>query len=563
MSINPFIHDGAPNLDRKLIADIFVDDFNYTRLIRSRRNVFLLGERGSGKSMALLFNSVEVQKYKDNNLDYVGIYVPCNTVLHHKEEAVFFKKAHAIALSEHYLSLSMAQALVLSLKNHFTPDAGYDEKGLLEDYSYIVAADEIRFIDSFFESLNMFFERESNLSQQWVNESDEDGLYKNSFTFFTLVFPLIKLIRKIPGLEKAHFMFLMDDAHSLSEHEKIILNSYIAYRDNSSFSFKVAIANDEEHIFHTAQGGTILDGHDFTKIDLEQDFQSKDSSFGRMASKIIRRRLELAGLEENDPDNFFPMSKDFSRDIEAYKVEVRKEAELKYDEPKKIADYVYKYARAHYFKDRASKANIPPYSGFNTIAHVSTGVIRNLLIPCADMYDDAVSKHGEGIDSIDSTIQRKVLIRMSDDMWEQIKKGYSTIITNCTQEDSDRLNNLLNGLAELFKFRLLNHKSEPRVLAFTISAMKNDYYEPIQRVLSVARKAQLIYTRIGPAKDDGKREIYYVPNRLLWISRSLDPNGQHGRISLQAMNILSVMNGGSFIKEQADAPIEQGSLLDG
>ena len=46
------------------------------------------------------------------------------------------------------------------------------------------------------------------------------------------------------------------------------------------------------------------------------------------------------------------------------------------------------------------------------------------------------------------------------------------------------------------------------------------------RILNIARKATLLYTREGTgSKDYGGREYYYVPNRILWPIRGLDPHG--------------------------------------
>ena len=59
---NPFQYDAANNLEAEMVADYYVDDFNYARFIQSKRNIFITGERGSGKTMALLFNSWKVQQ---------------------------------------------------------------------------------------------------------------------------------------------------------------------------------------------------------------------------------------------------------------------------------------------------------------------------------------------------------------------------------------------------------------------------------------------------------------------------------------------------------------------
>ena len=40
------------------------------------------------------------------------------------------------------------------------------------------------------------------------------------------------------------------------------------------------------------------------------------------------------------------------------------------------------------------------------------------------------------------------------------------------------------------------------------------------------------------AKDQGAKEDYYIPNKMLWPSRGLDPVGQHARVSIQAGALL-------------------------
>ena len=81
--------------------------------------------------------------------------------------------------------------------------------------------------------------------------------------------------------------------------------------------------------------------------------------------------------------------------------------------------------------------------------------------------------------------------------------------------------------------------SEPRAIVFSISQIDgftNEYTEVI-KLLRIAQKAQFLYTRIGNAKEKGKQEIYYVPNRMLFPSVGLDPQGQHSRTSLKTIDL--------------------------
>ena len=68
----------------------------------------------------------------------------------------------------------------------------------------------------------------------------------------------------------------------------------------------------------------------------------------------------------------------------------------------------------------------------------------------------------------------------------------------------------------------------------------------LQPVLNLARSAQMIYVRTGTAKDKGAKEDYFVPNRMFWPARGLDPVGQHARVSFQAKVLVDVLETGKI-----------------
>jgi hypothetical protein len=313
----------------------------------------------------------------------------------------------------------------------------------------------------------------------------------------------------------------------------------------------------------------ILEGHDFLTIDLQKPFQSAASDFGKLARDVVKKRLSSIGVTAT-AEQFFPISDDVGRDLDRCHKEAESEAEARYPGPsnkKRRWDYVYKYARVKYFRDRSTRANLPSYSGFDTITHVSTGVIRNLLMPCYWMYDAVYSELPEGkrdgpIEVIPPEVQSSVLVNQSQRLWRWIESSLSSSIDNCTLEDGRRVYNLLDKLGELFRHRLLKAKSEPRALAFSISGMTREYEGDVMRVLNIARRAQLLYFRSGPAKDEGRRETYYVPNRMLWPVRGLDVVGQHARASLKAREVWSAANGAAFPFAEDERSDDQPELFD-
>jgi hypothetical protein len=572
--MNPFIYSGASNLDDNQILEMFILDYNYSRFILSKRNIFIWGERGSGKTMTLLYNKIVMgQKIKKSiqsseNVEFIPVYVSCITPLVFKREHLLLdNEFKSSVVSEHYLSLSIALALVKALSDIPTILDEVDQEETAIQLGYLFN-DTLPPAPTILKSLQLFLHREFLKTQREINRPSSDGFYNDTYSFTSLVIPIMQCFRSWKKLDDCHFIFMMDDAHDLNKYQVSALNSWIAYRDNSYFSFKISAARISDYNFNTTSGGAILEGHDYVAIDMEQPYQNDDSSYAKLAEKIVEKRLSMIGIEVAAND-FFPTNPSMERDIAFSKLEIRKEAERIYPEgeTKKINDYIYKYARAHYFRNRPSKANRPPYSGFDTIVHLSSGVVRNLLEPCYVMYEDAISRFGEDakIDSIDSTIQADVIHRLSDKYWNRLRLGLDKEIAECSRIESLKAEHLLLGLAELFRARLLDPDcSEPRAIAFSISGKTDENMKEIVPILDLCRRSQLIYKRTGSAKDRGEREDYYVPNRMLWPVRGLDPVGQHARVSIQANALLKVMNGGSipYKPERTSSTEAQGDMFD-
>ena len=543
-SRNPFEYEAASNLSDDMVADYFIDDHNYSRFIQSRRNVFVVGERGSGKTMALLYSSARIQRLiavrqsREATLDHIGVYVPCNTPLTYKPEFELLEPFLSAVLSEHLLALSIGHAIVSTLAD--IPDIlpGADEPMLRAELSTVLAADLSPEM-SFFESIRVFLETQIRDTQRTAVSRQLDAYHRETFSFASVVMPLLTVFRRsIPSLARTHFLLLIDDAHALNELQLQALNSWIAFRDHSLFSFKVATTKVSRGTRRTASGGSILEGHDYTTIDLEMPLQNRNTGFYRLADKIIARRLTEVGINKS-PESFFPVNDAMQQDLRRAEAETRAVAEEKFglDEKKAIADFVYKYARAKYFRDRPSKANRPPYSGFETMVFISTGVVRNLLEPCYWMFDQAVSSarpspSARSIEFINPTIQTEIILERSDAAWRWLRERLASDIEGCSIEDGLRAYRLLDALAAHFRERLSADGSEPSALSFTVSRQTSPAMTQLRRLLDILRSAQMLYVRVGPAKDGGRREPYYVPNRILWPSRGLDPHGQHARVSL-------------------------------
>lgn len=548
---NPFAYEGANKLSPKQLLQYYIEDFNYSRFIHSKRNIFLVGERGTGKTMALLYNTLPVQILKAQedrkklDLSIISIYVPCNTPLFHRKEHELLDPLHASLSSEHFLVISLMSKAVESISkidNVMTPE---DEKAVRAELAYVLSLD-IPDTIPIFKALQLALDKRNTIVQEALNsKGDSETLLNGLFSFGSGLRPLLNCFSNLPLLKNSHFSLMIDDSQMFNEYQKLILNSWISFRDNTLFSFKVTTTRADSPTYKTSSGGTILESHDFTKIDLEQPYQNKMSKFGKLARDIIEKRLKAIDVHIK-PDDFFPIHKDFDKGLKEAKKEARRQAEEKYPDgtAKQKNDYIYKYERAIYFRNRPAKANLPYYSGFELLVHLSTGVIRNLLDPCYHMYDLMYSEwHAKGsknlfeLNSIPPRIQAEVIKERSTKRWEWAKDDLDKTIDTCSREDAQHVYQLLDNLAVLFRERLLCDISEPRAIVFTISDYRDDLKDKLNRVLTVARKAQLLYMFTSSSKDDGKREPYFMPNRILWPIRGLDPVGQNARVSIKAIHL--------------------------
>lgn len=565
--INPFKSERASALSEEEVLNFYIEDNTYARFIRSTRNIFLVGERGCGKTMALRYNSFDIhskraiQEGRDIDYSTIGIHISRSAILQRQEYLLLNDDFRKSIFCEHFLVLAIMDELARTLcrVSEVCDSVASESSRLFQDCEYILGI-ELNNDRDFFTAIKNYTSHESNLTQKKINEYGSGEFYNNTISFSSTIMPLIDIIKTIPIFNNSHFLLMIDDAQVMNDYQIKILNSWIAYRDHADFSFKVATTKVGRPNFITSTGGTILEGHDFTSIDMEKPFQNPDSDFYKLSRQIIKKRLELIGLHNIEVEAFFPENPEFTKAIAECENEVRIEAQTKYPNgtTKQINDYVYKYARAKYYRDRLEKgkANMPPYSGFRMIVATSTGIIRNLLEPCFYMFDLAFSNKDIAVKEIHFSTQNQIIVDKSKELWTFINEGLDRYVENCSTEQAKQIQQLFNHLMILFRERLRLHKSEPRAITFAIS-QKNTHekeYNQVQELLDIARKAQILYTRTSRSKDDGKLETYYIPNRLLFPSIGLDPEGQHSRVSIKATDLWKAASNNTTIPFMEEEP---------
>lgn len=545
---NPFEYDAAPNLPRERLVEWYIEDDNYARFMKARRNVVINGERGSGKSMTLIYHSMSYDvikgEYRNSAIEggpfSLGVYAPCNTPLNSKDEHLLLGEVAQRRISEADLTLMILANLAREFETAKFQFSDDDLRLLREEFEITLDCDPFPEAGDPFVHLRREVRRRLKVNQQQMLDSSWDHS-ASADTFSIIIIPILQAIRSTETLNNAHFSLLIDDAQNLNSHQRKLLNSWLGYRDNSIFSFKVAIAGVRNYDFTTSSGAVILEGHDYLTVDLQRPIQNKDSEFGRFARNVVEKRLKNAGIKISAED-FFPVDPKLAKKLEQARKITENFAIERGLHPgtKPYNDFVYKQSRAVYFRERSSKANKPTYSGFSTLTHLSTGVVRNLLEPCYIMFEQqASSLRGKTPPLIEPDVQDSVIKDLSDRRWDMLKGSLHRILPNCSMEDGEQVYNLFKRLAEYFRTRLLKHASEPRVVTFIISERGHQSYPELMRLLELAERAQLVYVRPGTSKKGGGREDYYVPNRMLWPRYGLDAHGQHGRASLRSEDLLA------------------------
>lgn len=546
---NPFVFDRPNTIEVEEFIKYYIKDNTYTRFLESTRNIVLIGVRGSGKTSTLRYYSLPVSFHNpsiEDKFRLIGVHIPCKKPLLGKREYLLYEDHNKqIAVVEHFLCLNILSELCNTFlevegQMNVPPQVKVD---ILSNLEYVFDT-EFKNVSSLFDSIKLFVNKEANSSQRKLNDENFESFINYAFSFNNTIIPVLEQLKKIPELNNSHFSLFFDDIQDLSDGQQRIINSWIAFRDNTLFSFKIATAATKQ-MFITLSGGIILEGHDFVRIDLTKGLFNKNSEFSQFAKDVIQRRLEIAGIRAS-VDEFLPMSESFKYDLEKGRKQARELAILKYPNPvgTQINDYVAKYARAITFRSRNSKANTPIYSGFETLVDISTGVVRNLLNPLYYMFEKQYSQSSENAEilSINPIIQKDIIKIKSDEFWEKIR-NIDSELDDCSADLGRKILNFFSQLVEYLKKRLKDDRiSEPRALNFIISEIEPSMEDEIKILIDASLRSILLYERTISHKATGRKLPLYVPNRMMLPAHGLDPHGQYSHFAIKAKDLLAAAN---------------------
>jgi hypothetical protein len=595
-STNPFSVESPEKLSPQLIVNLFVSAYTKLEVIKQRKHTFIWGSRGSGKSMLLRFLEPQCQilaspdptSLFDQPDAFLAIYAPCKEGFFNKTEIRKLDPLTVRILSEHMLNLHIAARTIDCLKTQL---AGH----LRSDGSLATFADEVLSLfdgPSISDSVVLASRRHAAKDEplEWLEQLFASELRKVSWFlrrtalrqsttgydgatsgYHDFLLPFIQITKSAFSLSSIPVYVLLDDADRLLREQQVVVNTWIANRDQQHVCFKVASefdgyktfrnslssvedSNTERTINRVEQGirieggGWIESPHDYSEINVDELYTNSKTNYIEKVKLIANRRMSLNSSAITDIEAYLPSDPSQTEEFNKIKKETAKEWELK-GQPGDQDDYVYRYASARLFQHLRDTKRRKSYAGFNNIVHLSSGVIRSFLEPCYLMFDECRSKQEDptALTFIPPDVQDKILYKYSEDF---LVVDIEKIRNDLPPEEWSRLealNTLLNSLGKLFYERLHDPEArEARLFSFTV---RGTVSQDVAEVLRLGVKYRYFQLRTYSTKEGGGRERWYILNRRLCPIFKLDPTGFEGRISLTADLLqLACSDSGKFVR---------------
>ncbi|WP_313659392.1 hypothetical protein [Acinetobacter variabilis] len=548
--MNPFAIKTPETLSDQDIATLFIDVFSDFPKVLDTNHTFIHGARGTGKSMMLRYLEPKVQiaakKYETiSEIPFFAIYIPIKTAYYNLAELERLQGASYWMLAEHYFITT----LCLSILNKLREIPFIDQDESLNEFISEVYQMSKWFGVNFSEKpsnlkdlANIFLFEKNNIKKYLAKISfTTDNVNYNGALFDYSDF-FIEFISKIKNLNKTPngpIYLMLDDADNLSVRMQKILNTWVSYRTTQNLCLKVS-TQKKYKTWRNIQDILIESSHDFTEIDINSIYTSKNNStYYQRIEKIVEKRLEVAGINVN-PHDFFPTDKHQDNEILKIKEIIKNNWDQDINKvSSRKSDDVNRYAVSEYMKILMNdkKGNRYSYAGFESLINISSGMIRCFLEPASRMYAQMESTGNGIIKNIPPEIQNEIIKKWSEEFvlsdFDKMRRDESTLNNDNKVINSDnrvdRLKNLINGLGECFQKKLISNDSERRLISFMLT--KNPSPE-LQEILDLAIEwGYLNLGSIAKKEGIGRNQLYTLNRRLAPYFR-LDPSGYAAHMSI-------------------------------
>lgn len=570
---NPFQIKTPEALTAEETVSLFVDEYTEFPKIKAEGHTFIIGPRGTGKSMIFRYLQPDCQcQHKSlEEIDYLGLYIPLRNAGFTKITEM--KRLYNVAaeyLNEHIMVAFFMQKCFAQLSNQdlYAKTDSLDAEGmayfrecflprLSECDQKGVQIEERAKIYTAFHKMSKIMEKVYLDAIDYAKKfsfTREPIPYEGSlYEYLSFIVPLIEGLKKISCFSGKCVYFLIDDAHMLDTLQTRILNNWISTRTSGTVSLKISSQYNYKN-YYTTNGEMIETPHDFSEVDMTMVYTGKaKKKYLNRVSEIIKKRLANHGIEVC-PEDFFEPNYEQEKKIE----EIAEQYKRKYDEGKgrgnRREDDALRYARPDYIKSLLGNSSTYSYAGFAQLVHLSSGIIRFFLEAAYKMYAEEESvSNGQPILKISHSIQNKVARKDADDfLFNDLPKYGKSKDENPEQlgndfedgsgeivpeelyplEDIKDLSNLIEGLGGLFRQILLSDRSERRVFSVAISDQPS---ERVEKIFRLGMRLGYFHKSTIGRKDGGSggRTALYILNRRLAPIWTLDVTSFAGYLFVQ------------------------------
>lgn len=547
-ALNPFKVFTPEDLNTQETIDLFVE-VPYLNKVQDIGNTMLSGPRGSGKSMLFRYMKVDCQMMVNDgrlhDLPFFGVLISikkaadlielrrlkdytARTVLGEHALATYvgaqlfeaIAEVGPVSVEGHLLAFEEVYKKVVSLMSQCggspldMAEKPKDARGFLSACKNLC--------EDAYTSVNQFAKR--------LAFSDSLSYQGPLCDYLTFLYPIVKMVRRLPFMPVDRPIFLMfDDADHLSEDQTRVLNSWLVARTQSDVSFKVA-SQLQYKTSATVSGGQAQAPHDFQKINMADIYTTKDHVYINSVRSIVEKRLKRAGIDVL-PKDFFPSDRKQDKRIKEVAARIR-DRWPEEGRGYRVSDDVLRYARPDYIKELGGTSKSTStfiYAGFNELVHISSGQVRYFLEPAAKMFDEHSSLNNmDLVRHIDPSIQNKVVREeanalMFDEFEDHDKSEVGS--SKSYQGDIVRLRNLVVFLGGFFYRKLVSNESERRVFSIVVTGgPEND----VERVLRLGIHLGYFHpSSIGNKEGTGRVRLYVLTRRLAPYF-NLDPSSFAG-----------------------------------
>jgi hypothetical protein len=563
---NPFELVTASKLSAADAVELWCDDKRVDR-VKGKENCFINGHRGTGKSMLFRIRQHDCQILLNPNgaPDFVAVYLPVRDTEFITEEMELFQRdSQRNLVSESHFCVLITLQFVRLLQTHLDlVPAGCRVKFVelaaeLYGRAFRFSTDAPRNIstasfEAFLAELSAALQDEQQRIFQYVGTR----LYQQStfngplFMFDTLLGPLADFMKD--NTAKAVYV-LVDDGDDLPESHTIVLNTWIARR-HTSVVFKVSTMFGYK-TFETRSRSAIQHPHDFFQFDIATRFLISDGpeDYVDLLRRICQKRLAVGRIETSpgvtSVDDFFPQDLDQKTSLAALADRLSREYEGRYT-GRAVRDYVYRHLTSEYLKElnRRRSADSFVYSGFRTIALLSSGMVRDFIICAQRMYDNASRLKSGQITEIPPNVQSAVVRGYADEVLLDILNYKQKRSREATDDDWRAIHNLIAGLGNIYKAKMLSEDSERRVFSF---AFQDEAGKDLERLLGWAVEEGYLMRGFISRKEGTGRRVLYVLTRRLAPAFNLDVSAYSGYLSFTSGAIRSLASTGP-VREPKDA----------